>query len=412
MLNINVSDPKGLERAIRSVSKFADTSAHNSLPTQNILVETADKGLRLTATDLYKSVEFAVNSSEVFGEGEFCIPAKNLLKLGEIIKDQSAIGLQATETGVNLKLSDVPDFVAKFKTSETGEFPMTAKPDPKAHWIEFDAEHIAIVKALVKYANTKERGRVGYDAVQFATYDNDTLYAYTTDGKTIAYAKLGRTLIPNFAIPAETVKKAFQVMSTPELKNSTWRVTVPTEDNDVVSIQIADTAVKSRAGDAIDLTDWIVKHITYHSEDSNLLAFDPKALTAGLKKVSKLFVKENRVENIVVIDVKDGKITMTAKAVKTSYFSPNTAVNMPAEYIHEFKAGDARCVQTADEFQINVDGAKFQSMVKDLTLAKAEKICVAAKYAVKDDDDAPSHDRICVSGTSEPIGFLTMPQKL
>ena len=305
MLNLNVSDPKGLERAIRSVAKFADTAAHNSLPTQNILVETADKGLRLTATDLYRSVEFAVNSSDVLGEGEFCIPAKNLLKFGEIIKDQSAISLQATETGVELTLSDAPGFVGKFQTSETGEFPMTATPDPKAHWIEFNAEHIALIKAVAKYANTKERGHVGYDAVQFAIHGDDTLYAYATDGKTIAYAKLGRTLIPNFAIPVETVKKALQVANAPELKKSEWRVTVPTEDSDVVSIQIADTAVKSRAGDSVDFTDHILKHITYHSEDSNYLAFDPKALTAGLKKVSKLFSKEKRVENIVVIDVKE-----------------------------------------------------------------------------------------------------------
>ena len=95
------------------------------------------------------------------------------------------------------------------------------------------------------------------------------------------------TVIPNFAIPVEAVKKAFQVTNTPELKKSAWRVTLPSEDCGVLSIQIKDTSVKVRAGDAIDLTGWILKHVGYFGENDDYLAFDPKALTNGLKKVSK-----------------------------------------------------------------------------------------------------------------------------
>ena len=405
MLHINVSDPKAFEAAIQTAYKFADNSPHNSLPTCQVMVRTADNGLTLTATDLTTAVEFAVNSSDVFSEGEFCIPAANLKKIGEIVKDQSGIALEQSENGVELSLFDAPTFGARFEVEPTDDFPMTAKPDPKAHWIEFDVEQIAILKAVAKYAKA-DKYRVGYDAVQFASVD-DTLYAYTTDGESIAYAKIGRTRIPNFAIPVEAVKKALQVARTPELKKSSWRVTLPSEDREVLSIQIADTAVKVRAGDAIDLTDWIMSRVTYNGDDDDYVAFDPKALKDGLKKVSKLFSKEKGVENFAVIEGnQDGNITMTAKAVKGTY--TKSAVALQAEYIHNFSETEAEVVTSANHFQIGIDGKKFESMVKDLAALKPEKIGVQAKYA---DDDAISQDVICVNGTDLPLGFIAIPKK-
>ena len=410
MLSINVSNPKALEAAINSAIKFADTDERNTLPTQNILVETADNGLRLTATDLYTSVEFGVNSSEVIADGEFCIPAKNLKKLGEIIKDQPVISLEQTKNGVNLSLFDAPNFGATFEVKPVDEFPMTAKPDPKAHWIEFSPEHIALLKKLTKYASIDSH-RVGYDALQFAMHD-DTLFAYTTDGSTLAHAKLGSTRIPNFAIPMKAMKQALQVADTRELKKSAWRVTLPADDSEVMTLQIADTAIKFRAGDSIDLTDWIVKHLTHHGENDDDLAFEPKALTDGLKKVAKLFVKEKRVENIVVIEGEDGRITMTAKAVKGGYFSPKTAVNMPVEYTHNFTEAEAQCVKTADEFRINIDGTKFQSMVRDVAVSKSKYIQMAARYADEENEVAPNRDTVLVTATDSPLGFITSNKQL
>ena len=412
MLNINVSDPKALETAIQSVYKFADNSPHNSMPTQNIMVQTADNGLTLTATDLYTSVELAVNSSDVFSDGGFCVKATTLKKIGEIIKDQSAIFLEQDADGVNLSLFDAPTFGARFEVEPTDEFPMCAETDPNAHWIEFDPEHIATIKALTKYAENKERTRVGYDAVQFASVD-DTLYAYTTDGDAIAYTKLGRTLIPNFAIPVDAIKKAFQVAASPELKKAVWRVTLPSEEREVLSIQIADTAVKVRAGDAIDLTDWILKRVGYFGVTDDLITFDPKALKDGLKKVSKLFVKENRVENVLIIEGNAmGNITMTAKAVKGSYNFNKTAVAMPAEYIHNFTQAEAEFVTEAKPIRIQVDARKFEGMVRDLASSKPEKIAVHALYGDSDNENAPNQDAVLVSEPDAKLGFILHPEKL
>ena len=415
MLNVNVSNPKSLEAAIRSVSKFADIRQHNTLLTERIMVQTLDRGLRLTATDLYTSVEFAVNSSDVISDGEFCIKAASLKKIGEIVKDDSAVFLEQTEKGLELSLFDVPTFGATFEVSETDEFPMTAKPDPMAHWIELNAEHVQTLKKLAKYADTKERGRVGYDAIQFAMPEaTDTLYAYTTDGTSVAYAKLGRTRIPNFAIPVEAIKKALQVANTSELKNSEWRVTLPSEDSDVISIQIADTAVKFRAGDSVDLTDWILKHHNFQGETDDAIAFEPKALLNGLKKVSKLFIREAKFENILIIEGKMGNITMTAKVVKKRGYAtyPKEAADMQAEYLHEFSFPEAECLTGVNSFRILVDGKRFESMVRDLAVSKPDAIRVQMKCAVADSEDKPSQDTIVVSGTDLPLGFITMPAKL
>lgn len=413
MLNINISNPKHLSDAILSAYKFADNTPHNSLPTCQVMVQTADNGLRLTATDLYTSVVFAVNSSKVISEGEFCIPAKNLLSLGTLIKYQSAISLEQTDDGVNLSLDDAPTFGAKFEVNPIDEFPMLPETDSKAHWIEFNPEHVKIINSLTKYAAT-DNHRVGFDAVQFAMSD-DTLYAYCTNGKTLAYAELGRTRIPNFAIPVEAVKKALQVTNTPDLKKSAWRVTLPTKDREVISIQIQDTAVKVRAGDAIDLTKYIMRHRNHNGENDDYIAFDTKALTNGIKKVSKLFISDKRIENILIIEGNpDGNITMTAKPVTKKNYStlPQYAADMQAEYIHDFDNSEVECVTSANHFRIQVDGRKFQNMVRDLAVSKPERICVQSKYGIPDADGGARLDAVIVSGTDVPLGFIAMPAKM
>ena len=412
MLKVQISDTKSFERAVRAAAKFSPASA--SLPIlENIHVKTIENGLCLTATDLEVAVSYALNSCDVTGLGECLMNRKSLLSLAALAKAESDASLTQTESGVDLGFTDAPTFKARFFTPiPVDEFPMLPESDPKAHWIEFDPEHVATLKSLTKYAETGQRYRVGYDAVQFASVD-DTLYAYTTDGDAIAYTKLGRTLIPNFAIPVDAIKKAFQVAASPELKKAVWRVTLPSEEREVLSIQIQDTAVKVRAGDAIDLTDWILKRVGYFGVTDDLITFDPKALKDGLKKVSKLFVKENRVENVLIIEGNAmGNITMTAKAVKGSYNFNKTAVAMPAEYIHNFTQAEAEFVTEAKPIRIQVDARKFEGMVRDLAASKPEKIAVHALYGDSDNENAPNQDAVLVSEPDAKLGFILHPEKL
>ena len=375
-------------------------------------MKTIENGLCLTATDLEVAVSYALNSCEITGDGEFLMNRKTLMSLAGLAKAEADAHLTQTESGVALGFTESPNFKATFFTPiAVDEFPMLPESDPEANWIEFDAEHIQSIKAVAKYAETKERYRVGYDAVQFGTHDTDWLYAYTTDGDAVAYTKLGRTLIPNFAIRHDAVKKALQIANTPDLKKSQWRVTLPSEEREVLSIEIEKTAVTVRAGDTLDLTEWLQKHIGYFGATDDLIAFQPKALVDGMKKVSKLFVKEARVENIVIIEGDaDGNITMTAKAIKGTY--TKSKVNMPASYTHAFSDTESDFVSEAKPFRIQVDGKKFQNMVRDLAASKPEKITVHALYGDKADDNAPNQDAVVVSEPDATLGFILHPKKL
>ena len=70
MLNVTIGNARSFETAVRSVARFADTRRDNRLEsTEKIMVSTLHNGLRLTATDLYTAVEYAINSSEGSGYG-------------------------------------------------------------------------------------------------------------------------------------------------------------------------------------------------------------------------------------------------------------------------------------------------------------------------------------------------------
>ena len=85
---------------------------------------------------------------------------------------------------------------------------------------------------------------------------------------------------------------------------------------------------------------------------------------------------------------------------------------MEAEYLHEFSFPEAECLTGVNSFQILVDAPKFQNMVKDIAALKPNAISVQMKYAVKDDEDAPTTDTIAIRGSGVPLGVLTMPTKL
>ena len=66
MLKVTLGNPKAIEAAIRSVSKFASSERAGLESTSWVHVQSIDNGVRLTATDLLTSVEYAVNSQVKF----------------------------------------------------------------------------------------------------------------------------------------------------------------------------------------------------------------------------------------------------------------------------------------------------------------------------------------------------------
>ena len=413
MLKVHIGNPKAMEAAIRSASKFADTSTHNRLDcTQWMHVESINDGVRLTATDLRTSVEFAVNSSEVVSDGEFCINAKNLLGLGKLIKDQSGASLEQTEKGVSVSLADAPTFGATFDTQPTDEFPMLPEVNPDAKSVTLTSEKVSEIKALAKYASTDDY-RIGLDAIQFATHSG-MLHAYATDGSKIAHTRIGTVdADTHFAISAAAIKKALQVANTPELKKSDWTLTIPETDGDVIAIQIQDTVVKSRSAEPVDLTDYIRSHETYEGDADDHITFDPKALASAMKKVSKLFARGKLFTNVLIIEARGDLITMTAKPVKDSGYleSGREKMDMETEYVHVFDTAEAKNL-TGNNTHIRMDANTFDNMRKDLAATKPDWIHFQAKYGMPDGQDNPTHDPIMMRVPFSELAFIATPSKL
>ena len=412
MLKVNLGNPKAIEAAIRSVSKFASGVSAGLESTTWVHVQSIDNGVRLTATDLLTSVEYAVNSSEVLQDGEFCIPSKNLLGLSKLIKDQSGVSLEQTEKGVSVSLADAPTFKATFKAEPTDEFPMLPETNADAKTITLTSDQVSEIKALAKYAST-DHYRVGLNAVQFATHDG-MLHAYATDGSKIAYTRIGQVdTDTDFAIPLAAIKKALQVTNTPDLRKSEWRLTIPEEDGDVISIEIQGTVVKSRSADAVDLTDYIQDHEVYEGAADDHITFDPKALASGFKKVSSIFVKDKRFTNVLIIEDRGDRITMTAKPVNDSnrFHDQQQARDMDTEYVHTFDASEAQN-RTGNNFHIRMDANTFDNFRKDLMATKPNQIHLQAKYGMPDGQDNPTHDPIMMRVPNSELAFIATPAKL
>ena len=410
MLKVNLGNPKAMDTAIRSVSKF---SANDSLECLAwVHIESIDNGVRLTATDLETSVEYAVNSSEVLSDGAFCIPSKNLLGFGKLIKDQSGVSLEQTEKGVSVSLADAPTFGATFHTQPTDEFPMLPEVSDNAKSITLTSEQVSEIKALAKYAST-DQYRIGLDAIQFSTHSG-MLHAYATDGSKIAYTRIGTVdADTHFAISAAAIKKALQVANTPELKKSDWTLTIPETDGDVIAIQIQDTVVKSRSAESVDLTDYIRSHEEYEGDADDHITFEPKALASAMKKVSKLFARGKLFTNVLIIESRGDRITMTAKPVKDSGYgqSQREKLDMETEYVHVFDTDEAKNL-TGNNCHIRIDAKTFDNMRKDLAATKPDWIHFQAKYGMPDGQDNPTHDPLIMGGTSSMLAFIATPSKL
>ena len=410
MLKVNLGDPKAMEAAIRSVSKFAATRSLE--PLMWVHVQSIDNGVKLTATDLETSVEYAVNSSEVIQDGAFCIPSKNLLCLSKLIKDQSGVSLEQAEKGVSVSLADAPTFGATFHTEPIDEFPMLPETNPDAKSITLTSKQVSEIKALAKYAST-DNYRIGLDAIQFATHSG-MLHAYATDGAKIAYTRIGSMdTDTHFAIPLQAIKQALQVANTPELRKSDWTLTIPDSDGDVIAIEILGTVVKSRSADAVDLTDYIQSHEVYEGDADDHITFDPKALASGFKKVSKLFIKDKMFTNVLMIEGRGDRITMTAKPVNDSnrLHDQQQARDMATEYVHAFDAAEAKNL-TGNNFHIRMDANTFDNFRKDLMATKPERIYFQAKYGMPDGQDNPTHDPIMMRVPNSELAFIATPTTL
>lgn len=411
MLNVQVNNPRTLDTAIRAVAKFADTSKTALDVTQQIHIETIDNGLRLTATNLTESVSYAMNTSQVHEAGDFCINAKNLLGLAKLVKGQEPVTLAQTEKGVDVRFSDAPNFRATYCTLPTGDFP-ALRSDFSDATMEFTLtpENVKALKTVIKYTRN-DAYRMGLDCVQFHTQDG-VLTAMGCNGNELAYTHIGETDDTiSVAIPADTLKKAFQV-ATGELGKSDWTLRfVPYEsvetNFDVLAIDIDNTRIISHAGEfAANVFEVTGK---MESETDTVISLDYKALAKSLKPLTKVFSKDKTATNLLTLHFEGGATTLTAQCYKDGghwneekqrYFH---VTELDDELVHTFKAHEA--IPSAPT-TLHLNPKAFAEQVKSFAKSKPERITIAHRKQYVNMNGDPAAPPIVISVDGAPVTYI------
>ena len=373
MLNIQISDTKSFDRAVRAVAKFAPPSA--SLPIlENIHLQTIENGLSLTATDLEVAVSYALNSSVIDGDGEFLINAKTLVSLAGLAKAETDAKLMQTSSGIDLEFSDAPTFKAHFYTPiAVDEFPMLPTDSDTAQHVTLTPDAVKILKSVAKYVS-KDQYRMGMDSVQFKSH-NGWLYIYACDSANIASAELHATDTEiEFSVPIYCLRKAFQVASG-DLAKTDWNISVANDDSKALAfIDIGKTRVSTRCGET---TPQVFEFISELREKrlEHLISIKTEPLAAAMKKLTKVFEKgKNGKANLLTLQRRDGQATLTAQAFQASSQTIRYAdtFKLLNEMSHTFDASENIGMGADTHIALNAD--LVPDMLKVLTAYKPKSV--------------------------------------
>ena len=367
MLNVQINTPRTLDPVIRSVARFAG----GSLPAaQNIFIDTVNSDiLRLTATDLSSTVSYQFPTDAVNEHGAVCVNAKNLSQLAKLAKLSADEGLTLSETEKGLQVSfSESTFSATFKTSDPDEFP--AYPDNITGIpVTLTPAMLKSVKSVAKSAGTQSV-RPDYQwCVHFTTIDGK-LHTGATDGDVITGEVLGETETDiDFAIPVDTLKKAFQV-ATGDLGKLNWQITVSDDtERPLTEIKIGETRILFRTEDCFEnIFDFTADAI---DETQESLTITHKALVSAIKPLSKVFLKGHDSTNILILEADTDTVSLTARAFKNGGHMEGVVededgnldysdakyvhtTDLVAEQVHTVNAGDTMFVgDTPITFALN-----------------------------------------------------------
>ena len=313
MLNVQINNPRTLDPVIRSVSKFAERETGSIEVAKRIFIDTVDTNIRFTATDLSSTVSYLMPIDQVHSHGAVCVNAKNLSQLAKLAKLSADEGLTLSETEKGLQVSfSESTFSATFKTADPDEFP--AHPDNiTGISVILTPAMLKSVKSVAKSASTQSV-RPAYQNVHFTTIDSK-LHTGATDGNIITGEVLGETETDiDFAIPVDTLKKAFQV-ATGDLGKLNWQITVSDDTERLLTeIKIGETRILFRTEDCFEnLFDFTADAI---NETQQSLTITYKALAAAIKPLSKVFEKGHDFTNLLILEADADTVSLTARAFK------------------------------------------------------------------------------------------------
>ena len=242
------------------------------------------------------------------------------------------------------------------------------------------------VKSVAKSAGNQSV-RPDYQCVHFTTIDGK-LHTGATDGDVIAGEVLGETETDiDFAIPVDTLKKAFQV-ATGDLGKLNWQITVSDDtERPLTEIKIGETRILFRTEDCFEnLFDFTADAI---NETQQSLTITYKVLTAAIKPLSKVFEKGNDSTNILILEADTDTVSLTARAFKNGGHMEGVVededgnldysdakyvhtTDLVAEQVHAFDADDVMFVMFVGDTPVSfaLNATEFPKLLETF---KADK---------------------------------------
>jgi len=311
-MKIRVSKLKARD-AVKLASSAADR--RGTIPIlSNILLETEDNILRMTATNLEIGVSTVVDC-EVEEEGRVTVNANKAAKLFSSLTGDE-IFIETSDSKLTVKSANSRFSLATLPPDEFPEIEL-----PASYPITLPSEEIDKAIKKVSYATSRDEARYVLTGVLFRSLD-DRLHVVATDGHRLA---LYEVFVPSKGLSAIIPKKSLS-----ELKKVL-------REGEEVSVAEQGNKLYFSGGDTVMWTSLIEGEYPDYTavipqDNPTVVNADREELLSALKEVSIIFDKDEVMA--VSFNLESGRLTLQAKNVEGE--SPDEAmVTIPVDYAGE-----------------------------------------------------------------------------
>ncbi len=288
---------------LQAVSRSVGVRSDNPV-LANILVQTEDGKLKLSATNLEVGVIKRVNA-QIIEEGEITIPAKTVL---EIISSLSGVELEIESQQEQLKIS-TKNFNATLNGIQASEFPPI--PLSSDHSVVIASKILKQAIPQITFAAAVEEGRPVLTGI-LTELKKDTFELVATDGFRLAHKKTTVSLDKDSSfkalIPKRTFEEVVRLISEDLSEDEDSQVEISTSENQNQMIfKIGNTQLSSRLIEG-NYPSW-EKIIPTTAQHRTII--DRVELLKAVKLASVFSRSE---ANIVKIETAPNQITLTSEA--------------------------------------------------------------------------------------------------
>lgn len=296
----------------------------NTLPIlSNIKLETTDKGLQLTATDM-DLVATEIIPADITSGGALTVPAQTLYDIIRKLPDGSQISLDTDSQTTQLI---VEAGAARFTLSylPAREFPVMSEGE-MTHHFSLDSNTILNLLEKCRFAMSTEETRYYLNGVFFHTdeakSDNPRLKAVATDGHRLARVETslpaGANGMPKVIIPRKTVNELRKLFD---------------EQGDQVNISVSESKIRFASGNVVLLSKLVDGtfpdyELVIPDNNTKIMEVNAALFTQAVDRVSTIITEKARG---IKLSIAPGKVTLLAQSPDSGTAKEEIEANYSAD---------------------------------------------------------------------------------